>query len=125
MFYWLSSLKSSLKLQKISILKIISFHKFCIFVDFHVMNYWQFHFVWSCRKSLKAAKKVHEAHESEIKALEDELAEVERAQEEFEENLAEESKSKGRDLTLQDSQVIIEAYTLLWLIHVFSDGTIW
>lgn len=57
------------------------------------------------RKSLKAAKKVHEAHEGEIKALEDELAEVEKNQQTFEEELAEESKSKGRDLTLQDSQV--------------------
>lgn len=56
---------------------------------------------------MKAAKKVHEAHEGEIRSLEEELAEVEKSQQEFEENLAEESKSKGRDLTLQDSQVKI------------------
>lgn len=59
----------------------------------------------TAKKSLKAAKKVHEAHESEIKELEDELEEVEKRQKEFEEQLAEESKSEGRDLELQDSQV--------------------
>lgn len=68
------------------------------------------------RKSLKAAKKVHEAHEGEIRTLEEELAEVEKSQQEFEEKLAEESKSKGRDLTLQDSQVILKIRRLYFFL---------
>ncbi|KAG8185877.1 hypothetical protein JTE90_004419 [Oedothorax gibbosus] len=59
----------------------------------------------TARKSLKAAKKVNEAHEGEIQNLEEELEEIEKKQQEFEEQLAVESKSEGKDLTLQDSQV--------------------
>ncbi|KAK3102279.1 hypothetical protein FSP39_010179 [Pinctada imbricata] len=57
------------------------------------------------KKSLKQAKKTHDNHEQEIRQLEQELAEVDRKRQEFEERIEEESQSQGRDLDLEESQV--------------------
>ncbi|RZC33774.1 structural maintenance of chromosomes protein 1A [Asbolus verrucosus] len=56
-------------------------------------------------KTLEQARKAHEAHMNDIKKLEDELAEVERAKEEYESQIAGESQSQGRDVHLEDEQV--------------------
>lgn len=58
------------------------------------------------RKSLKQAKKTHDNHEQEINELERELEEVEAKRREFEERIEEESQSQGRDLELEESQVL-------------------
>lgn len=56
-------------------------------------------------KTLEQARKANEAHMNDIKKLEDELAEVERAKEEYEATIAGESQSQGRDVHLEDEQV--------------------
>lgn len=58
------------------------------------------------RKSLKTAKSEFEAHQEEIKVLKQELEDVEKKQREFIEQLEEESQSQGRDLHLEDNQVV-------------------
>ena len=58
------------------------------------------------RKSMKQAKKAHEAHENDIKQLQKELDDVERKREEFEEMCEQELQSQGKDLSLEDDQVI-------------------
>nr|CAD7400645.1 unnamed protein product [Timema poppensis] len=58
----------------------------------------------SARKSLTQAKKVA-AHEQDIRELEDELAEVDAKKREYEDMVAGESQSKGRDVHLEDVQV--------------------
>ncbi|XP_002735243.1 structural maintenance of chromosomes protein 1A-like [Saccoglossus kowalevskii] len=57
------------------------------------------------KKSLKSARKAHEAHLGEIRELERELDEVERRRLDFEERAEEQSQSQGRDYQLEDSQV--------------------
>jgi structural maintenance of chromosome 1 len=57
-------------------------------------------------KTLEQARKAHEAHMNDIKKLEDELGEVEQAKEEYESQIAGESQSQGRDVHLEDEQVI-------------------
>lgn len=59
----------------------------------------------SAKKSLTQAKKAHEAHTSDIRELELELEKVEETRREFEEMVAGESQSQGRDVHLQDAQV--------------------
>ncbi|XP_067011670.2 structural maintenance of chromosomes protein 1A [Anabrus simplex] len=59
----------------------------------------------SARKSLAQAKKADAAHEQDIRELEDELAEVEAKKREYEDMVAGESQSKGRDVHLEDAQV--------------------
>ncbi|KAI4471080.1 structural maintenance of chromosomes smc family member [Holotrichia oblita] len=56
-------------------------------------------------KTLEQAKKANEAHMNDIKKLEDELADVERAKDEYEATIAGESQSQGRDVHLEDEQV--------------------
>ncbi|ERL94587.1 hypothetical protein D910_11864 [Dendroctonus ponderosae] len=56
-------------------------------------------------KTLDQAKKAHEAHMNDIQKLEDELAEVDKAKAEYEEQIAGESQSQGRDVHLEDEQV--------------------
>ncbi|XP_050296378.1 structural maintenance of chromosomes protein 1A [Anthonomus grandis grandis] len=56
-------------------------------------------------KTLDQAKKAHEAHMNDIRKLEEELAEVEKAKSEWEEQIAGESQSQGRDVHLEDAQV--------------------
>lgn len=60
----------------------------------------------SARKSLAQAKKADAAHEQDIRELEDELAEVEARKREYEDMVAGESQSQGRDVHLEDAQVI-------------------
>jgi structural maintenance of chromosome 1 len=57
-------------------------------------------------KTLEQARKAHEAHMNDIKKLEDERGEVEQAKEEYESQIAGESQSQGRDVHLEDEQVI-------------------
>ncbi|XP_046405927.1 structural maintenance of chromosomes protein 1A [Ischnura elegans] len=59
----------------------------------------------SARKSLAQAKKAHAAHMEDIKELETELAGVEGKRMEYEEMVAGESQSQGRDVHLEDAQV--------------------
>nr|CAD7567859.1 unnamed protein product [Timema californicum] len=59
----------------------------------------------SARKSLTQAKKADAAHEQDIRELEDELAEVDAKKREYEDMVAGESQSKGRDVHLEDVQV--------------------
>lgn len=56
-------------------------------------------------KTLDQARKAHDAHMNDIAKLEEELAEVERAKEEYEAVIAGESQSQGRDVHLEDAQV--------------------
>lgn len=59
----------------------------------------------SARKSLAQAKKADAAHEQDIRELEAELAEVEGKKKEYEDMVAGESQSQGRDVHLEDAQV--------------------
>ncbi|GLH03186.1 Structural maintenance of chromosomes protein [Gryllus bimaculatus] len=59
----------------------------------------------SARKSLTQAKKADAAHEQDIRELETELAEVEGKKKEYEDMVAGESQSQGRDVHLEDAQV--------------------
>ncbi|XP_017771706.1 PREDICTED: structural maintenance of chromosomes protein 1A [Nicrophorus vespilloides] len=56
-------------------------------------------------KTLEQAKKADEAHNNDIRKLEEELAEVESSKEEYESTIAGESQSQGRDVHLEDEQV--------------------
>lgn len=58
------------------------------------------------RKTLEQARKANDAHNNDIKKLDDELAEVEQAKAEYETTIAGESQSQGRDVQLEDAQVI-------------------
>lgn len=57
-------------------------------------------------KTLDQARKAHEAHMNDIRKLEEELAEVERLKAQYETTIAGESQSQGRDVHLEDEQVI-------------------
>lgn len=59
----------------------------------------------SAHKSLSQAQKAHDAHEEDISVLERELEAVEAKRLEYEEKVAGESQSKGRDVQLEDNQV--------------------
>ena len=59
----------------------------------------------SAKKSLGQAKKAHDAHMDDIHELERELKEVEEKRDEYENQIAGESQSKGRDVQLEDAQV--------------------
>ena len=59
----------------------------------------------SSRKSLAQARKADTAHENDIRELEEELAQVEKKKKEYEDMLAGESQSQGRDVHLEDAQV--------------------
>ncbi|XP_066249055.1 structural maintenance of chromosomes protein 1A [Euwallacea similis] len=56
-------------------------------------------------KTLEQAKKANDAHMNDISKLEAELGEVEKAKAEYEEQIAGESQSQGRDVHLEDAQV--------------------
>lgn len=62
----------------------------------------------SARKSLAQAKKADAAHEQDIRELEDELAEVDRKRKEYEDMVAGESQSQGKDVHLEDAQVRVQ-----------------
>lgn len=50
-------------------------------------------------------KRADEAHKKDIAELEQELEEVEKQRKEYEDMLAGESQSQGRDVQLEDAQV--------------------
>lgn len=59
----------------------------------------------SAKKSLEEVRRADEAHKKDIEELEQELAEVEAQRREYEDLLAGESQSQGRDVQLEDAQV--------------------
>lgn len=59
----------------------------------------------SAHKSLSQAQKAHDAHEEDIRVLQRELEAVEAKRLEYEEQVAGESQSQGRDVTLEENQV--------------------
>lgn len=78
----------------------------CFIFPANCLDFVTFYFFHS-RKTLKSAKKSHDTHQAEIKELEEELQAVQKKQEEWESQLAEESQSQGRDMTLEESQVCV------------------
>lgn len=67
-------------------------------------------------KTLDKARKAHEAHMNDIKKLEDELHTVEKKKEEYETQIAGESQSQGKDVQLEDAQVITTKIILQFVI---------
>ncbi len=61
----------------------------------------------SAKKSLEEVRRADEAHRRDIEELEQELEEVEKQRQEYENMLAGESQSQGRDVQLEDAQVTI------------------
>lgn len=59
----------------------------------------------SARKSLEEVRRADEAHTKDIEELEQELEQVESQRREYEDMLAGESQSQGRDVQLEDAQV--------------------
>lgn len=59
----------------------------------------------SAHKSLAQAQKAHDAHEEDIRVLQQELEAVEAKRNEYEEQVAGESQSQGRDVQLEETQV--------------------
>lgn len=59
----------------------------------------------SAHKSLSQAQKAHDAHEEDISVLQRELEAVEGKRLEYEEQVAGESQSQGRDVELEENQV--------------------
>lgn len=53
------------------------------------------------------AKQANEAHERDIQELQTELEEVDARRQEYEDLVAGESQSQGRDVQLEDAQVVI------------------
>lgn len=59
----------------------------------------------TAKKSLAEVRVANEAHERDIQELQNELAEVEAKRQQYEEMVAGESQSQGRDVHLEDAQV--------------------
>lgn len=59
----------------------------------------------TAKKSLAEVRLANEAHERDIQELQNELAEVEAKRQEYEDLVAGESQSQGRDVQLEDAQV--------------------
>lgn len=59
----------------------------------------------TAKKSLAEVVTANEAHKKDIDELEAELKEVENRRKEYEEQVAGESHSQGRDVQLEDAQV--------------------
>lgn len=75
----------------------------------------------SAKKSLDEVRRADEAHKKDIEELEQELAEVEAQRKEYEDMLAGESQSQGRNVQLEDAQVMIFFSPLLkFIINDFS-----
>jgi len=60
----------------------------------------------TAKKSLAEAKQANEAHERDIQELQTELEEVDARRQEYEDLVAGESQSQGRDVELEDAQVV-------------------
>ncbi|XP_075041083.1 structural maintenance of chromosomes protein 1A isoform X2 [Mixophyes fleayi] len=59
----------------------------------------------AAKKSLQNAQKQYKKRKGDMDELEKEVGSVEKARQEFEERMEEESQSQGRDLTLEENQV--------------------
>lgn len=59
----------------------------------------------AAKKSLQNAQKQYKKRKGDMDELEKEMLSVEKARQEFEERMEEESQSQGRDLTLEENQV--------------------
>lgn len=59
----------------------------------------------AAKKSLQNAQKQYKKRKGDMDELEKEMISVEKARQEFEERMEEESQSQGRDLTLEENQV--------------------
>ncbi|XP_054276656.1 structural maintenance of chromosomes protein 1A-like [Macrosteles quadrilineatus] len=59
----------------------------------------------TAKKSLAEAKQANDAHERDIQELQTELEEVDARRQEYEDQVAGESQSQGRDVHLEDAQV--------------------
>uniref|UniRef100_H2ZU93 Structural maintenance of chromosomes protein n=1 Tax=Latimeria chalumnae TaxID=7897 RepID=H2ZU93_LATCH len=59
----------------------------------------------AAKKSLQNAQKQYKKRKADMDELEKEVGAVEKARQEFEERMEEESQSQGRDLTLEENQV--------------------
>jgi hypothetical protein len=57
------------------------------------------------RKTLLASEKTHAAHDEEINKYENDLYQVERLRQEYEDKLQDESQNTGRNLALEENQV--------------------
>ena len=62
----------------------------------------------AAKKSLQNAQKHYKKRKGDMDELEKEMLSVEKARQEFEERMEEESQSQGRDLTLEENQVSSE-----------------
>ncbi|XP_046672179.1 LOW QUALITY PROTEIN: structural maintenance of chromosomes protein 1A-like [Homalodisca vitripennis] len=60
----------------------------------------------TAKKSLAEARQANEAHERDIQELQTELEEVEARRQQYEDMVAGESQSQGRDVQLEDAQVV-------------------
>lgn len=65
----------------------------------------------AAKKSLQNAQKHYKKRKGDMDELEKEMLSVEKARQEFEERMEEESQSQGRDLTLEENQVSLERLT--------------
>lgn len=59
----------------------------------------------AAKKSLKSARTAHDAHQEEIRQLEQELADVDAKRREYDEQAQGDSQSRGRDLHLESEQL--------------------
>lgn len=69
----------------------------------------------SALKTLEQARKANDAHQADIRKLEEELRVVETAKTEWEATVAGQSQSQGRDVHLEEAQVIHQGH-FTWLI---------
>lgn len=65
----------------------------------------------AAKKSLQNAQKHYKKRKGDMDELEKEMLSVEKARQEFEERMEEESQSQGRDLTLEENQVSLGRVT--------------
>lgn len=81
----------------------------------------------SAKKSLEEVRRADEAHRKDITELEQELEEVETQRKEYEDLLAGESQSQGRDVQLEDAQVCSNKEKLVVIFRckfVYSKSTL-
>lgn len=74
----------------------------------------------TAKKSLAEVVMANDAHKKDIDELEAELKEVEKRRHEYEEQVAGESHSQGRDVQLEDAQVfLLYSFVLKFICSVF------
>lgn len=61
----------------------------------------------TAKKSLAEVRVANEAHEKDIQELQNELTEVDAKRQQYEDMVAGESQSQGRDVHLEDAQVLV------------------